>query len=92
MPSELTLRYQNRQLTGLLVRYSALIVAASVGHTLVVEQLIAAGAALDVQSSNGYGPCADCNGFARAPSQPPADVSAGTLRSVARRGVVTAQP
>ncbi len=25
------------------------------GHTLVVEQLIAAGAALDVQNTNGYG-------------------------------------
>jgi hypothetical protein len=34
------------------------------GHTLVVEQLIAAGAAaLDVQNNAGYGPCADCNGL-----------------------------
>ncbi len=33
------------------------------GHTLVVEQLIAAGAALDVQNNEGYGPCADCNVF-----------------------------
>jgi ankyrin repeat protein len=31
------------------------------GHTLVVEQLIAAGAALDVQNNKGYGPCADCD-------------------------------
>ncbi len=31
------------------------------GHTLVAEQLIAAGAALDVQNNEGYGPCADCN-------------------------------
>ena len=34
------------------------------GHTLVAEQLIAAGAALDVQNNEGYGPCADCSGFA----------------------------
>jgi hypothetical protein len=33
------------------------------GHTLVAEQLIAAGAALDVQNNEGYGPCADCSGF-----------------------------
>ncbi len=33
------------------------------GHTLVVEQLIAAGAALDVQNIEGYGRCADCGGF-----------------------------
>ncbi len=74
-----------------LCRSTAIIVAAMKGHTLVVEQLIAAGAALDVQNNNGCGPCADCNGFARAPSEPPADVSAGTLRSVARRAMVTAQ-
>jgi ankyrin repeat protein len=49
----LALLYQNRQLTGLLDRYTVLIRAASNGHTLMVEQLIAAGAALDVQSSNG---------------------------------------
>jgi hypothetical protein len=30
--------------------------AAFKGHTLVVEQLIAAGAKLDLQSSKGYGP------------------------------------
>ena len=81
----------NRQFTRLLGRLTALILAASNRHALVVEQLIAAGAKLDVQSGNGCGPCADCNGFARAPSEPP-DVSAGTLRSVARRAVVTAQP
>ena len=61
------------------------------GHTLVVEQLIAAGAKLDIRYNNGYGPCADCIGVTLAPSEPP-DVSAGTLRCVARRGVVTAQP
>jgi hypothetical protein len=34
-------------------RRTALVVAAMKGHTLVVEQLIAAGAALDVQSNYG---------------------------------------
>ena len=53
MLSELALRYQNRQLFGCLGRLTALILAASNGHTPVVEQLIAAGAALDVQDSNG---------------------------------------
>jgi hypothetical protein len=52
VPSELALRYQNRQLTRLLGRRTALILAASEGHTLVVEQLIAAGAALDVQNTD----------------------------------------
>ena len=52
-PRELALRYQNRQLTGLLVRDTALFEAAFEGHTPVVEQLIAAGAALDVQSNEG---------------------------------------
>ncbi len=32
------------------------------GHTPVIEQLIAAGAALDVQNNEGYGHCADCIG------------------------------
>ncbi len=53
VPIELALRYQNRQLTGLLGRSTALILAAGKGHTLVVEQLIVAGAALDVQRNNG---------------------------------------
>ena len=43
-------RYSTPQLTSL-HRLTALILAASEGHTLVVEQLIAAGAALDVQSN-----------------------------------------
>ncbi len=46
----------NRQLTGLLGRLTALILAAFKGHTLVVEQLIAAaaaGAKLDVQNNKG---------------------------------------
>ncbi len=49
----MALRYQNRQLTGLLGRLTALIWAAYKGQTLVVEQLIAAGAKLDVQESKG---------------------------------------
>ena len=53
VPSELALHCQIRQLTGLLGRSTALILAALKGHTLVVEQLIAAGAALDVQSNEG---------------------------------------
>jgi ankyrin repeat protein len=43
----------------LLGRCTALISAALKGHTPVVEQLIAAAAALDVQNNEGYGPCAD---------------------------------
>ena len=43
----------------LLGRSTALILAVLKGHTLIVAQLIAAGAALDVQNSNGYGPCAE---------------------------------
>ena len=53
VPSELALRCQIRQLTGVLGRRTALVLAAMKGHTLVVEQLIAAGAKLDVQ--NNYG-------------------------------------
>ncbi len=49
----MALSYQNRQLTGLLGRLTALLWAAFKGHTLVVEQLIAAGAALDVQDYEG---------------------------------------
>ena len=37
----------------LLGRRTVLILAAGVGHTVVVEQLIAAGAALDVQNIEG---------------------------------------
>ncbi len=47
----------------LLGRCTALILAAMKGHTPVVKQLIAAGAALDVQNNEGYGRCADCHGF-----------------------------
>jgi hypothetical protein len=71
--------HQKRQLTGLLGRLTALSWAASEGHTLVVERLIAAGAALDVKDSDGYGPCADRIGCTLC--NPIADVSAGSLCS-----------
>ncbi len=45
--------YENRQLTGLLGRSTALICAAWKGHTFVVEQLITAGAGLDVKNNEG---------------------------------------
>ena len=63
----------------LLGRCTALIWAVLEGQTLVVEQLIAAGAALDVQDSNGYGPCADCIG--RTLLYPAAAFLADSLRS-----------
>ena len=47
----------------LLGRSTALSCAASWGHTPVVEQLIAAGAGLDVQTSKGYGRCSEWIGF-----------------------------
>jgi hypothetical protein len=50
----LALRYQKRQLMELLGRFTALIWAAMKGHTLVVDQLIAAGAKLDVEENDGY--------------------------------------
>ena len=53
VPTASAARYSTRQLTGRLGRLTALILAASNGHTLVVEQLISAGAALDVK--NNYG-------------------------------------
>ncbi len=53
VPIESALRFQNRQLIGLLGRCAALLWAAMEGHTLVVEQLIAAGANLDVQDNEG---------------------------------------
>jgi hypothetical protein len=53
VPIELALRYQNRQLIGRLGRLTAFIWAAMEGHTPVVEQLIAAGAKLDVQDNYG---------------------------------------
>ncbi len=54
LPSELASSYQNRQLMVFLGRVTALILAAqNNGHTLVVEMLIAAGVALDVQDNEG---------------------------------------
>ena len=60
VPIESAARYSTLQLTSL-CRRTALIWAAMYSHTLVVEQLIAAGAALDVQNNKGHGPCADCD-------------------------------
>jgi hypothetical protein len=57
------------------------------GHTPVVELLIAAGAALDVQNNEGYGHCADCIG--RTPFNPATDFSAGALRSSGPRRTAT---
>ena len=79
VPRASAARYTTRQLTGLLGRSTALIWAASKGQTLVIEQLIAAGAGLDVQNNEGYGHCADCIG--RTPFNVATDISAGTLRS-----------
>ncbi len=56
VPSELAFRNQKRQLFGLLGRFTALLWAYFEGHTLVVEQLIAAGARLDVQNNIGCDP------------------------------------
>ena len=47
----------------LLDRSTAVVFVAPKGHTLITEQLIATGAALDVQNNAGYGRCADCNGL-----------------------------
>jgi hypothetical protein len=57
--------------------------AAFKGHTLVVEQLIAAGAGLDVQNNKGCGPWADCGAdcIGRTLLNPATDFSAGALRS-----------
>ncbi len=63
VPSELALRYQNRKLFGRLGRLTALIWAYFEGHTLVVDQLIAAGARLDVQNNIGCGPGSEGTGF-----------------------------
>ena len=60
MPTAASARHPNRA-SRVLGRSTALIAAAFEGHTLVVEQLIAAGAALDVQNIDGYGPCPNCN-------------------------------
>ena len=45
--------------TRLLGRSTAVVLVALKGHTLITEQLITAGAALDVQNNTGYGPWAD---------------------------------
>jgi hypothetical protein len=52
-------------------RWTALISATAKGHTLVVEQLIAAGAGLDVKTNNGYGPIYPTATAVRCPSRQP---------------------
>ena len=60
VPAASAARYTTRQLTGLLGRDTALTWASHEGYMPLVEHLIAAGAALDVQSNEGYGPRVDC--------------------------------
>ncbi len=52
LPTATALRYSKGG-SRLLDRNAAVILAAKNGHTPVVEQLIAAGAALDVQNNEG---------------------------------------
>jgi hypothetical protein len=52
LPTASAARYSTRQLNALR-RSTALILAALKGDTLVVEQLIAAGAKLDVRDNDG---------------------------------------
>ena len=52
-------------------RGTALIWAAEKGHTLVVEQLIAAGAGLNLKENNGYGPIHPSATGVRCPSRQP---------------------
>jgi hypothetical protein len=52
-------------------RCTALILAAGKGQTLVVEQLIAAGAGLDAKSNNGYEPIYPAATAVRYPSRQP---------------------
>ena len=52
-------------------RCTALILAAGVGHALVVNQLIAAGAGLDLKENNGYEPIYATATAVRYPSRQP---------------------
>ncbi len=69
-------------------RGTALMLAAWKGHTLVVEQLIAAGAGLDVKDNDGYGPIYPAATAVRYPSRQPA-FSAGIRRSSWAQQTVT---
>ena len=69
-------------------RCTALMVAAWKGHTLVVEQLIAAGAGLDVKDNDGYGPIYPSAPAVRCPSRQPT-FSEGALRSSTLHTTVT---
>ena len=52
-------------------RDTALILAANKGHALVVEQLIAADAGVDVKDNNGYGPICPTATAVRYPCRQP---------------------
>ncbi len=69
-PTATAVRYPSRQPT-FLGRYTVLISAAGEGHTLVVEQLIAAGAGLDVKDNDGYEPIYPSAIAVRCPSRQP---------------------
>jgi hypothetical protein len=70
-------------------RDTALILTAAKGHTLVVKQLIAAGAGLDVKEQiHGYGPIYSIATAVRYPSRQPT-FSEGALRSCWPRTRVT---
>jgi len=60
-------------------RWTALILATANGHTLVVKQLIAAGAGLDVQDNDGYERIYPTATAVRYPSRQPTFM-AGPLR------------
>jgi hypothetical protein len=69
-------------------RGTALILAAGVGNVLVVKQLIAAGAGLDLKDNDGYEPICPTATAVRYPSRQPT-FSAGVRRSPWPRGRVT---
>ncbi len=79
-------RYPSRA-ADFLGRGTALTLASGEGHALVVEQLISAGAGLDLKTNDGYGPIYPAVLAVRYPSRQP--IRAGALRSCWPRGRVT---
>jgi ankyrin repeat protein len=69
-PSATAVRYL-RAGSRFVGRGPALIVAAGEGHALMVKQLIAAGAGLDLKENNGYGPIYPSATAVRYPSRQP---------------------
>ena len=68
-------------------RCTALILAAGEGHALVVKQLIAAGAGLDLKDNDGYGPIYPAATAVQCPSRQPRFVGRYTaLISAAAEG------